>query len=194
MYPSFWLFFNSKCTWARKYFKRGFNYFYFFLSFWSRWERQEVARWWEVQLCFSPTNTFLLGFPNRISFPNLLSQGRACCQIWGTTSTNPTASKRTLTVNQTLKVMDVKDHILLVSQVFMLALLSHAIPWVNTVPWAREDYSRHQEPQTSLWAIKCKCCTLQYLRPYCPKLSSGALNMWCSPPISQAPRAGQFSA
>lgn len=63
-----------------------------------------------------------------VGFSNLLSQGRACCQIRGTTSTNPTASKRTLTINQTLKVMDVKDHVLLMSQVFMLALLSHAIP------------------------------------------------------------------
>lgn len=38
-----------------------------------------------------------------------------------------TSSKRTLTINQTLKVVDVKDHILSMSQVFMLAVLAHAI-------------------------------------------------------------------
>lgn len=40
----------------------------------------------------------------------------------------PTSPKRTLAINHTLKVMDVKDHILLMSQVLMLAVLSHAIP------------------------------------------------------------------
>lgn len=81
MYPSFQLFFNSKCTWARKCFKRGFNYFWGFFVILMKVGEARGSHVVRSTAVLQPHQHLSVGFSH------LLSQDMACCQMRGATST-----------------------------------------------------------------------------------------------------------